>query len=432
MRSMSPVGFTVLRASASAARRLVCFPHAGASVSAFRLWPAAFGNDVEIAVVRLPGRYDRAGSDHFKSVTAAASAVAGAITATGRLPTTLFGHSLGALLAFEAARSLPRNAVNLLVVSGSVAPHLRHAEDPVAGLPDGEFLDRVRMLGATPEAVFANPEIAEAVLPTLRADFAMSEEYKFRPSPPLACPILALGGTADPWVSEQELLAWKAHTASDTWFEMFPDDHFFVNSQRAAVLARIRQAIERAGDSWHHARPPSRPPGRPAKGLSVVMTKGLPAAGKTTWARAEVAAQDDKPLRLSLDDLRQMFFDGRQSAENEEFVIAARDALMELALSRSRSVVVDATNLDPRHEESIRRIVDQYPSARFDIADFTSVPLETCVRRDYQRESPVGEAVIRDMYLNYIGPRLNSPMSPPRILRPDPGKTHVGVPRGDG
>ena len=405
MPASPSVDLTVLRSSPAPKYRIVCFPYAGGSAYSFRSWPAAFGNEAEIAVVRLPGRYDRMGTERFPFLTAAASAVSDMIRATSYLPTALFGHSLGATLAFEAARTLPKGAIELLVVSGASAPHLLRSEDPIASLPDAEFLSRVRMLGATPDEVFDNPELIDVILPTLRADFAMAEEYQYQMGPPLHCPILALGGEADSFVDNDDLRAWKAHTTESTWSELFPGDHFFIDSQREAVLGRIRQTIAHMRPVGSAATVLQRAGSGSASVRRIVMTRGLPAAGKTTWARAEVARLNDEPVRISLDDLRNMFFDGRQSAPTEAFVVAARDALTKLALEHSRDVVIDATNLDPRLERGIRRIVDSHEGTSFDIADFTSVPLETCIRRDQLRQSPVGESLIRDMYLRYIRDR---------------------------
>jgi medium-chain acyl-[acyl-carrier-protein] hydrolase len=391
---------TVLRSSPSPRARIVCFPYAGASVSSFHAWPALLGGDVEVAVVHLPGRYDRMGHEYrdgprYQSVIKAAGPLADVI-APSTVPTVLFGHSVGALLAFEVARLLAADAVRLLAVSGCAAPHLVEAKDPIANLPDGEFLDRIRELGATPDEVFANPELISLVLPTLRADFAMAEEYLFQMAPPLTCPILILGGDADPYVDERGLRGWTEHTtsASTTW--MVAGGHFFVDSQRRAVLARLKQAIHEACDG---SAGPALANG-PAR--CVVLTRGLPAAGKTTWSRAEVQRRDDRPIRISLDDLRAMFFDRRLSPEGEAFVAAARDALIRLAIEHDRDVIVDATNLDPAQEAGVRAVIDRSERIRLDIADFTPVPLETCVRRDQSRERPVGEGVIRDMYQRYI------------------------------
>jgi medium-chain acyl-[acyl-carrier-protein] hydrolase len=404
---------TVFRSSPSPRARIVCFPYAGGTAAPFRTWPAAVGGDVEVAFIHLPGRYDRMGGQPFRSVAEASGPVADVVVSAGTLPTALFGHSLGALLAFEVARVLPRDIMKLLVVSGSPAPHLVDAADPIAGLPDDAFLEQIRLLGATPDEVLANPELVALTLPTLRGDFAMAEGYRFDPAGPLACPILALGGDSDPYLSERALLGWHEHTNAETWIHRLPGDHFFLNHQRGAVLALIRRAVYDVCGVAVGGPPPLRRVDRSREWRpSIVMTRGLPAAGKTSWARREVERQGDRPIRISLDDLRQMFFERRVSPEGEAFLLAARDALVRLALDSGRDVILDATNLDPAFEDGVRDIIDGRHGVRLDFADFTSVPLETCIRRDHSRERPVGEAVIRDMFRRFIRSDTRAPVPP--------------------
>ncbi|MDX3260801.1 AAA family ATPase [Streptomyces sp. MI02-2A] len=144
--------------------------------------------------------------------------------------------------------------------------------------------------------------------------------------------------------------------------------------------------------------------------LCLIMTKGLPGSGKSTWAKKTVA--NNKPgtmVRVNKDDLRGMLHDGVWHGKNEKQVIAARDELVSLFLDRGVSVIVDDTNLNPQHERNLRDLAERY-DAEFKVADHTSVPLNTCIKRDLQRHKSVGEAVIRDMYEKYLAPK---PATPP-------------------
>lgn len=135
----------------------------------------------------------------------------------------------------------------------------------------------------------------------------------------------------------------------------------------------------------------------------VIIMKGLQGSGKSTRARDLQAAEPGRYKRISKDDLRAMLDGGAYSYENEEFVRAARDGLINAALSRGYSVIVDDTNLHPLHERQIRGLVEVWGIA-VEVVSLLDVPLETCIARDAQRAHPVGEAVIRNTWARYLAP----------------------------
>jgi predicted kinase len=132
----------------------------------------------------------------------------------------------------------------------------------------------------------------------------------------------------------------------------------------------------------------------------VIMTKGLPGSGKTTWARAQQAA-DPSVVLVSKDELRTLLHGGRFSRGNEHQVVAIRDAIVADALGRGRDVIVHDTNLDPSHGIRLAEIATAYGAA-FAVEDFTAVPLETCIARDADRPAPVGSTVIRTMWREFL------------------------------
>lgn len=141
----------------------------------------------------------------------------------------------------------------------------------------------------------------------------------------------------------------------------------------------------------------------------VIMTKGLPASGKSTWARSQVDANPGQYKRVNKDDLRAMLDNSQWSKKNERFVLHVRDTVIRAALERNYNVIVDDTNLAPKHETHIRRMVEAINAEtgshhQVVIKDFTDVPLETCVSRDAARTDPVGERVIRGMYNQFLKP----------------------------
>lgn len=137
----------------------------------------------------------------------------------------------------------------------------------------------------------------------------------------------------------------------------------------------------------------------------VILLKGLPASGKSTYARELVVKHPEQYKRVSKDDLRAMLDNGKHSKAREKFICDARDALIIASLSAGYSVIVDDTNLNPIHEQNIRELVADIPGVGFDIVDFTDVSVEECIKRDQKRQNYVGERVIKQMSRQYITPR---------------------------
>jgi len=137
---------------------------------------------------------------------------------------------------------------------------------------------------------------------------------------------------------------------------------------------------------------------------TLYMLKGLPASGKTGHAHtliSDLGAGNAK--RVNKDELRAMLDLRRWSPSNERFVLAARDACITLALLEGKSVVVDDTNLHPRHLKHLSGIAETH-GAQVEVVDLTHVPMSECIKRDRARANGVGEGVIKDMYVKYICP----------------------------
>jgi len=134
---------------------------------------------------------------------------------------------------------------------------------------------------------------------------------------------------------------------------------------------------------------------------TLYMAVGLPASGKTTWAKAKMAEHPGCYKRVNKDDLRAMLDDGKWSRDNEKFVLAMSRALIDGALGHGKHCICDDTNLHPKHETALREIAKKR-DASFEIVDFRDVPLETCLERDAHRQNYVGEAVIRRMHRDFL------------------------------
>lgn len=142
----------------------------------------------------------------------------------------------------------------------------------------------------------------------------------------------------------------------------------------------------------------------------VLLLRGLPASGKSSWAKEVLRDNPGAYKRISKDDLRAMFDNGKWSGANEKFVLKVRDLLILKSLEAGKHVIVDDTNLHPKHEAHIRELVKLHPDSVEVVVKLFEVDIEECIARDLRRPNPVGERVIRDMYRQFLQP--NSPSIP--------------------
>jgi medium-chain acyl-[acyl-carrier-protein] hydrolase len=235
-----------------AALRLFCFPYAGAGASLFSTWQARLPPEIEVCPVQLPGRESRWREAPLTLCGPLLEGVARALEPALDRPFALFGHSLGALLAFELARYLRRHAgvaPRRLFVSAHRAPHLPRSGVPFHVLPDAAFVEHVRRLGGTPAEVFEQPALRRLVVSLLRADLALCETYVYRAEAPLTCPIVACGAVQDRLVRPPELAAWRRHTRGPFALRLFPGDHFFVRGAAAPLLRAIAADLTSLADA---------------------------------------------------------------------------------------------------------------------------------------------------------------------------------------
>lgn len=196
--------------------------------------------------VEVPGRGTRWREPAFRSMTALVDVLANELATSFERPYAFFGHSMGARIAFELARELRRRAAPApayLIVAGHRGPGVPRREPPMHTMPDAELVGVLRELGGTPPELLDNPEMLELALPILRADCELLETAEHRAEPPLATPILALGGARDPYVTAADLAAWERETSAKFSSLQLDGDHFFVHSHAAEVLARVGEVL---------------------------------------------------------------------------------------------------------------------------------------------------------------------------------------------
>ena len=198
--------------------RLFCFTYAGGGASALRLWPAGLPGEVEVCAVQLPGRENRITEPLISAIDKLVPVVCDALIAYCDPPFAFFGHSTGALVAFELSRELRRRSAPLpchLLVSGSRAPHIPEPR-PLHQLPETEFLRELKRFSGTPEAVLQSKELMQIYIPILRADLALEEAYQHRVESPLDIPISAFGGTMDKEAATDVLDPWAKYITSSS------------------------------------------------------------------------------------------------------------------------------------------------------------------------------------------------------------------------
>jgi surfactin synthase thioesterase subunit len=228
--------------------RLLCLPFAGAGASAFRGWPETLPHDVDVVALQPPGREGRIAEPPFRSLLPLVESLADAVDGVLDVPLVLFGHSMGALAAFELVRSLRRRESALpahLVVSGLRAPQLPRRSPELHRLADAALVVELRRLGGTPRDVLEHDELLELVLPTLRADLTMCETYEYVPEPPFACPVSAWRGRFDREVDDCELEAWAEHTSGGFDTRIFPGGHSYPVTARARLAETLSGLLGR-------------------------------------------------------------------------------------------------------------------------------------------------------------------------------------------
>ncbi|MEU5664496.1 thioesterase II family protein [Streptomyces longwoodensis] len=234
------------RTAGPEAPRLVCFPHAGGSASFYFPVANALSPDVDVLAVQYPGRQDRMGEQPVTDLRLLADQVTEALAPWRDRPLHLFGHSMGAVVAYEVAlrlEQLPGTGPASLYVSGRRAPAGRGTGTVHLG-DDAGLVRELRALAGTDAALLADDDLLSLILPALRADYQAIETYEHRPAPRLSCPVIALLGNADPKVTRDEAEGWRQHTEHDFDLHVFEGGHFYLTHHLPTVLTLLRERLK--------------------------------------------------------------------------------------------------------------------------------------------------------------------------------------------
>lgn len=225
---------------------LLCLPFAGAGASFFRTWRRLELVGIDVQPVQLPGREERLDQTPYTGVATAVEGLLPSVLAVARRhPVALFGHSLGAVLAYELARAMVQRAegrVIRLIVSGSPAPWNGQSER-ITGRSDKELLERVEQFAGYRHRALQMPELRNLLLPALRADLRMHEDYRHAHTDPLPVPIMSVRGRADHLVSSERARRWLAATAAHFDFAELPGGHMYLSDDPLSLLELISDTL---------------------------------------------------------------------------------------------------------------------------------------------------------------------------------------------
>ncbi len=199
----------------------------------YREWPKALP-DIQIVPVEYPGRGGRFSEPCATDARALAKQLAETISQSGVTNFSLFGHSLGALIAWELTLKLRRMGAILpqqLWLSARKAPHFRPEGEPRHSLPEGELVALLKEMGGTPDEFLDNPEFRQLLLPVVRADFQIHDQYELEPAEPLPCPITAIGGESDSQVSFAAISEWREYSGAEFEQHELPGGHFYLQNE---------------------------------------------------------------------------------------------------------------------------------------------------------------------------------------------------------
>jgi medium-chain acyl-[acyl-carrier-protein] hydrolase len=229
-----------------AAMRLYCFPHAGGAAHAFEEWQKELPTSIEVAAIELRGRGRRFDERLVLDFDRHVDEAAQSIGEHSDMPAAYFGHSMGAVLAFEVIRRLraagkPRPLG--LFVSAHRAPQLPDRTPTLHMLEDAALLERLRDWSGTSDAILKNPALSSIFLPILRADLTAASRYRYESGPPLDCPIVAYAGTQDSEASIDEVRAWRTQTSADFSLHVYSGGHFFIQEPRSGFMAEFVHAL---------------------------------------------------------------------------------------------------------------------------------------------------------------------------------------------
>lgn len=246
--SPAKVWFPYWRPNPEARLRLFCFPFAGGTASGFQRWARSGLSDVDVLAVQYPGRETRIREPMYRRVPELVQALGPIILPLLDRPFAFLGYSLGSYVSLELAHWLQHEGapapLGLLLAAGE-PPHQRQSQKRYT-LQDEDFIAELKRYGGTPPQVLEDRELMELILPVLRADFEMADEYRRAAEPLLSLPFSVWGGEEDTAPSPRALEGWRDHTTASFELQLLPGGHFFLLS----AGEKLRESVHRTLHQW--------------------------------------------------------------------------------------------------------------------------------------------------------------------------------------
>ena len=226
---------------------LFCFPYAGGSPYVFRNWKTRLQPEIATIALQAPGRAMRIAEIPHDSIGEIVAEIMRSFPTLEDRPFAFYGHSLGALIAFELARQLRREDRPQpchLFVGGARPPHIGPILPRLHGLQEQAFLNGLQArYSGLPTAILDNPEALALFLPALRADFAAYESHAYRTESPLACPISGFAGERDALVPAGTVAGWEMHTSAAFDLQVLRGGHFFLEDSWEQLTDSIKREL---------------------------------------------------------------------------------------------------------------------------------------------------------------------------------------------
>ncbi|KGJ91892.1 thioesterase II family protein [Colwellia psychrerythraea] len=230
--------------------RLFCFPFAGGDAQLFASWQKYLPDSIDVVALQTPGRRERLLENPIANLTQLVSEILDHIGPFTDKPFYFYGHSNGALVAFELARQLElKGHGNLrhLFIAARKPPLLLNRANPYHLLSDKDFILAVNAIGSMPSAMLVDKELQQLLLPTLKADFCLGETYLYEDnqyqSQKLTVGTTLFYGTRDKSATYEQMLNWQSLLSDNFQLKAIPGKHFFMQEQEDILLREINTVI---------------------------------------------------------------------------------------------------------------------------------------------------------------------------------------------
>ena len=227
--------------------RLFCFPYACGGASLFRHWPKSLPANVDVLGMQAPGRECRYQEPPVGSLTETVGILRKEIDKYLDAPSVFVGHSSGALVAFELLRSLDHAAkrcVKAIVISAKRAPHLPRIKGPIHDLPFDELLQKLKTMDSIPDGLLEDRALMRLFTPLIRADFALSETYRFVAAPKERTKAVLFWGRDDADVPRESMLEWQRHFSQEIELHTFDGPHLFIRTHHDLFVERLGSILK--------------------------------------------------------------------------------------------------------------------------------------------------------------------------------------------